>query len=76
MSPADLLVGLVVSGCEPSPAPQVAGGREPRDIANLGPELRGEHGADAGDGLNGVVAEVAGEVRGDVLLEHGDLAVD
>jgi hypothetical protein len=54
----------------------VAGRGEPRDITDLGHEDGGQYRADAGNGLDGVVAEVAGEVRGGLLFEHGDLAVD
>ena len=60
---------------EPGPAAEVAGRGEPRDIADLGHEDRGQHRADAGNGLDGVVAEVAGEIRGGLFFEQGDLAV-
>jgi len=42
MAPADLLVGLAVRRSEPGPAAQVSGRREPRDVADLGHEDRGE----------------------------------
>ena len=58
VSTTDLLVGLVVGGGEPGPAAQVPGGGEPPDVADLGHEDRSQHRTDAGDGLDGVEAEV------------------
>ena len=52
------------------------GGEESRDVADLGHEYRGQHRADPGNGLHGVVAEVAGEAGGALFFEHGDLVVD
>ena len=45
-------------------------------IADLGHEDRGQHRADARDGLDSVVAQIAGEDGGDLVLDHLDLAID
>jgi hypothetical protein len=54
----------------------MAGALEPCDVPDLSHEYRSQHRADAGNGLHSVVAEVTSEVRGGLLFEHGDLAVE
>ncbi len=76
VAPVDRGVGFFVRRGQPSPAAQMPRRGEPRDVADLGHEYRGQHWSDTGNGLHGVVAEVAGEVWGALLLEHGEFAVD
>src|SRR5271168_3796255 len=76
MAPTDQLVGLAVGGRDSGPAAQVPSTLEPRDVADLCHEDRGQYRADTREGLNGLVAEVASERGSDLLFEHGDLAVD
>ena len=47
--------------------------REPGDVADLGDDHRGQHRADARQGLDRLVAVVAGQQVGDDRLQHGDL---
>ncbi len=66
---------MVLRG-EPCPARQLSGGPEPRDVADLGHEHRGEQGADTWDLLDRLIAGVAAKLVTHVTLELCDLVVE
>jgi hypothetical protein len=76
MAPSDFLVGLAVAGSQSGPAGQMPGALEPRDITDLGNEDGAQGRADSGNGLDALIAEVAGQPWADLPLEHGNFAVD
>jgi len=63
---ANLAVGLVVRRCRPRTTAEVTGRREPGHVADLGHEDGREDWADARDGPDCVVAEVAA-MEGSIL---------
>jgi class 3 adenylate cyclase len=68
-------VGLAVAGRDPGPGAQLRGAGEAVDVADLGNEDTRQHRAHGGDGLDGQVADVAGQRGGDLALQGGDLLV-
>ncbi len=69
-------VPLVVAGGQPSPRAEVGRPGEAGDVADLGYEYRGDGGSHPGDGLDHVVAAVAGEAVGNLAPQMFDLAVE
>ncbi len=69
-------VRLPVAWGEASPAAQLTRTREAGDVADLGHEDGGQHGAHPTDGLDGPVTVVVVEGSGNASLEHGHLPVD
>ena len=70
-----VLVGLVVFGCQPGPAGQLLGPREPVHITDLGDEHRPQDRADPGDGLHRYESGIAGQPAPDLPGERVDLEI-
>src|SRR5829696_3672757 len=71
----DVGVGLAVARGEPGPRAQMAGAVEPMDVSDLGNEHGAEHGADAAQRLDRVVAGVAAQAAVGPGVAVADLTV-
>jgi hypothetical protein len=69
----DLGVGLPMAGGHPGPGAQLLRPGEPGHVADLGDEHRGQHGADAVDGLDRPEAGMGLQLRAGAFGQHVDL---
>jgi len=75
-APMHRQVRLAVLWGEPRPARQLGRGSEPRDVAYLGHEHRGEQRADTWDLLDRLVTGMAAKLLAKITLELCDLTVE